>query len=99
MIQQTSLTAYLENIETLGTRQQTVLKAISTRVGICNQELAKLLGWEINRVTPRVQELRQMGYVEEAYRDLYAPTNRTVIYWKQKERKLEKNLLQFAEVE
>lgn len=98
MIQQTSMMAYLENMKTLGSRQQAVLKAISTRDGICNQELAEMLGWPINSVTGRTKELVERGYVEEAFKDVYPPTNRTVIYWKQKAR-LENSLLQFAEVE
>lgn len=98
MIQQTSMIAYLENLQNLGSRQQAVLKAISTRDAICNQEIAKLLNWEINRVTPRVLELRDAGYVEEAYRDKYEPTNRTVIYWRQVPN-YEESVMQYAEMD
>lgn len=99
MIQQTSLTAYLDNLSKLGANQQRVLKIISTRVGICDQEIAKELNWPINCVTGRRRELVEMGHIEEAYKGKYSATNRTVIFWKLKERKLENSLLQFAEVE
>jgi DNA-binding MarR family transcriptional regulator len=49
---------------------------------ICNQDIAERLGWEINRVTPRVMELREMNLVVEAYRDVNPKTNRKCIYWK-----------------
>lgn len=97
--QTTSLDAYLNNLESLGSRQQTVLKAISTKDAICNQELAKMLGWEINRVTGRVKELREMGHVQEAYRDTYEATGRTVIFWQQKPLKYEQSLMMFVEAE
>lgn len=99
MIQQTSLTTYLDNLKTLGPRQQMVLKVISTRVGICDREIMKELGWEINSITGRRKELEEMGFIEEAYEGRYVPTNRTVKFWKIKERQLENSLLQFAEVE
>ncbi len=98
-VAQTSLMTYLDNLNTLGTRQQLVLKIISTRVGICDQEIAIELGWPINCVTGRRRELVDMGHIEEAYKGKYAPTNRTVMFWKIKERKLENTLMQFAEVE
>lgn len=30
-----------------------------------NREISKVLDWEINTVTPRVNELRKMGFIEE----------------------------------
>lgn len=98
-VTQTSLMAYLDGLKTLGPRQQMVLKVISTRVGICDREIMKELGWEINSITGRRKELEKMGLIEVAYEEPYEPTNRTVKFWKIKERKLENSLLQFAEVE
>lgn len=98
-VAQTSLMTYLSNLRTLGYRQQIVLKVISTKVGICDQEIAKELGWPINTITNRRGELVDMGHVELAFEGKYAPTNRTVKFWKIKERKLENTLMQFAEVE
>lgn len=99
MIQTTSRQAYLENLDTLGDRQKTVLKVISTRDALCNQEIAEILGWPINQVTGRTNELVERGLVEEAFKDRYVKTNRTVIFWRQKAKKFEQSLMQFAEVE
>ena len=33
--------------------------------GLTNMELAEILSWSINRVTPRIGELRNLGYVRE----------------------------------
>lgn len=83
MIQQTSIQAYLNNIDKLGFKQNQVLKVISSKHAVCNQEIAEKLGWAINSVTGRTRELVEAGYVEEAYKDKYPKTNRTVIYWRQ----------------
>lgn len=98
-VTQTSLMAYLDGLKTLGQKQQSVLKVVSRYVGICDQEIAKELGWPINTITNRRGELVEKGLIEEAYEGKYGPTNRTVKFWKIKERKLENSLMQFAEVE
>ena len=33
--------------------------------GLTNMELAEMMGWSINRITPRIGELRNLGYVRE----------------------------------
>ncbi len=83
-VQSTSLLAFRDIQPGLGDRQEKVFSLLQEHRALCNQQIAKLLGWEINRVTPRVQELRDMGLVEEAYRDKYLPTNRLVIFWRLK---------------
>jgi len=55
-MQETSLDAYFsEVLPTLGERHQQVLKIF------INMELSDELDWSVNRVTPRVFELRGMG--------------------------------------
>lgn len=83
MLQQTSILAF-KNLKNMGFKQRRCYDVIERLQAACNQEIAKELGWEINRVTPRVMELREFGLVEEAYRDKYPPTNKTVIYWRVK---------------
>lgn len=63
--QQTSLFAYIEVKPTLGDKQKIVYEALKKFDHMSNQEIAEYLGWEINSITPRVLELRKMGYVRE----------------------------------
>lgn len=79
MIQRTSLDA----IPTLFDRvkRQTEVYNYLKEVGeACNTQISQELGWEINRVTPRVNELAKMGKVREHHRAL-GPTGRKVIFW------------------
>ena len=82
MYQETSKIAY-ETVK-IGKRQEEVLNILSEIEDANNQELAILLGWEINRVTPRVKELRDRGLVEESRRSICKLTGRPTIYWKVK---------------
>lgn len=63
--QQTSLFAYREITPTLGDRQKVVYEALGKFDHITNAQLSEYLGWGINRITPRVLELRKMGLVRE----------------------------------
>jgi len=78
--QQTSLLAYAQ-LEKVGVKQKMCYNAIKRLEHAANYDIAKDLGWEINRVTPRVKELREMGLVQEAYKSMHPITERTVIYW------------------
>jgi len=63
-MQETSLDAYFsEVLPTLGERHQQVLKIFmeNTSMNFTNMELSDELDWSVNRVTPRVFELRGMG--------------------------------------
>jgi hypothetical protein len=80
-MQQTSLESY-DRLKDLGMKQKACYDVINSRVAACNYDIAKALGWEINRVTPRVMELRERNLVVEAYRDINTETDRKVIYWK-----------------
>ncbi len=63
-VQKSSLEAYFrEVLPTLGERHTHVLKVFTDNptMTFTNMELAEELGWSINRVTPRVYELRGKG--------------------------------------
>lgn len=86
MIQQTSLLAFEEAKKHMNNKQLQIYQLMAKLEGkaICNQMLAAILERPINQITPRVLELRQKGAVVEAYRDIYPPTGRKVIYWRVK---------------
>jgi predicted transcriptional regulator len=80
-VQQTSILAFFA-INNLGERQRQVYQVLSDQGAACNAELSMTMGLPINQITPRVKELRDKGLVEEAYRGVWEPTNKTVIYWR-----------------
>lgn len=84
MLQATSLKTYVNEVApTLGVRQVLVLEAFEAMGGdLTNAELARALEWSINRVTPRVHELRQSGILEESQRRRCRVTGRQVHAWK-----------------
>lgn len=79
-VQPTSTVA-LASISDLGERQAAVHSAIRVLGAACNQKIANYLGIPVNQVTGRVFELRDMGLVREAYRGIWIPTGRKVIWW------------------
>ena len=84
-MQATSLEAYEEVVKTLGKRQYAVYTTIKhNSTSLTNSEIADALGWSINRVTPRVFELRKQGLVCEDRRRYCDITGRTVIAWRSK---------------
>jgi len=86
MIQETSLEAYLEVKPRLGEKQKEVYRLLknATRVGfdMTNMEIAQALKWSINRVTPRVYELRQAGLVVLSRKRKCGVTGRRAMAWK-----------------
>ena len=62
-------------------KQMTVYGAIKALSTSTNRNIAKHLGWEINRVTGRVTELVNKGMVKASGTVLDANTNRTVTVW------------------
>jgi DNA-binding MarR family transcriptional regulator len=60
----TSRQAYAKLQPKIGEKQQRVYEVIYQSDNITNNEIAQLLGWEINRVTGRVNELVKLGLVE-----------------------------------
>ncbi len=83
-VQATSLQAYDELIKSqkLGAHQLAVWAVIQEHPeGMTNLELAGLLHWPINSVTPRVFELREKGLVGEVGRRTCRLTGRQSIAW------------------
>lgn len=78
---QATSTAALASLTDLGERQAAVHAAIRALGAACNQKIADHLAIPVNQVTGRVFELRDLGLVREAYRGVWIPTGRTVIWW------------------
>lgn len=83
-IRDTSLDAYKSIKKELGKRQQQVLEVIHYYGEANNLMISKKLGIPINSITPRVNELRKMGMVIEAYKDKCPYTKRVSIYWRKR---------------
>tara|TARA_R110000824_G_scaffold181898_6_gene362769 strand:+ start:2856 stop:3173 length:318 start_codon:yes stop_codon:yes gene_type:complete len=80
-----SIESYQKLVEdnTLTKRQAEVLKCLTQELGSgTNRMIAKKLGWDINRVTGRINELRNKGLVIYSGDFYDAETNRTVNVWK-----------------
>jgi hypothetical protein len=89
--QDTSLQAYFtEVLPTLADRHRKVLEVLSTVDNATNNELKEMLGWEINRVTGRVNELafpkdkNKKPLIEIAYKRPCKITGRKAIAWRVK---------------
>ena len=88
-MQETSLDIYYTKVlPNLGERQAEVLRVFLDNpfVGWTNMETAEVLGWSINRVTPRVLELRKKRLLVLAERRLCNVTGNPAMAWKLKER-------------
>lgn len=84
-IQPTSLQAYFgEILPDLGRRQKAVLE-VFTMGSFTNAELANLLQWPINTITPRVKELRDLGLLVEDSIRKCSSTGRNAKAWKLKQ--------------
>jgi len=82
MMHQTSLQAYNEITPKLGYKQRMVYSAIAElKSPVSNAELANLLLWPINCVTPRVLELRKAGLVVYAGTRICQITGHTAMVW------------------
>ena len=82
-VQQTSLEAYDMVVDDLGRRQQEVYNVIDEYRNVCNQDIAMILCLPINSVTPRVKELRDLGFVVHDGFKLN-DNNKRVMTWKVK---------------
>ena len=80
MIQQTSLEAYIEVLKRLGRRQREILEVFK-RYGtpLSNKKVSELINQPINRITPRVLELRQKGLLQHNGNTI--ENGRTVMLW------------------
>jgi len=82
MIQPTSLDAYESIKPDLGDMQQQVYMVIKHHPNCSNHDISRILGWEINRVTPRVKELRDKNIVISWSMKIDRLTKRKVMTWK-----------------
>lgn len=85
MIQQTSLEAYKGLVKSgkINRRQVEVLDVLTGHpFPLTNHEISFLSGLPINCITPRVKELREKGYVTEAYKKADPISGRKAIAWK-----------------
>jgi len=81
VIQQTSLESYKAILPELSNKQQIVFEVIAKHPGMSNHDISRFLHLEINTVTPRVNELREMGFVDYRGDKLDRATNRNVMTW------------------
>jgi len=79
---QTSLEAYKSILSELGDKQLRVLHVFKGGQALTNMEVAEILGWSINRVTPRVLELREKSLLMEKEKRFCSITGRRVSAWK-----------------
>lgn len=84
MIQDTSLWAYARATQHLHASQKAVLDALRFFPDATNAEIARALSWPVNRVTPRMLELRAQGLVLESARRTCKATGGKAKAWKAK---------------
>src|SRR3990167_4677305 len=82
-VRNTSVQAY-HSLTDLSKRQQDVLGAIVDLQAACNMNISDYLLLPINSITPRTNELVEMGMVVESHRAINPDTKKRVIYWKVK---------------
>lgn len=62
--------------------RQKVFSAIQKLQPCTNQQIAKYLGWEINKITGRTRELVEKGLVQCAFKQPDIESGRLVNFWK-----------------
>ena|SRR5260370_459319 len=84
MIQDTSTKAYESEIRAnLGRKQAAIRRLLlGNPQGMTNAEISRAFEWTINRVTPRIFELRKMGAVQDAGKRTCRVTGRTAHVWR-----------------
>jgi|GEM_PF-4920674 len=78
----TSLLAYSEVIENLGEKQMLVFRKLRELKFASNFQLSKELRIPVNRICPRIKELRDYKIVMFYKKDICQDTNKLVTYWK-----------------
>ena len=79
--QQTSMAAYRKAQRIRGEAQAQVFRCVRTNGPMTNMEIAEALGWSINRVTPRVLELRHAGFLQKMGVKRCRITNNNCLFW------------------
>lgn len=84
-VSQTSLDAYLQLVASrkLNVNQVIILDLFKKLNGqpVSNLDVANMLGWSINRVTPRILELRKMERLMHTGYKTQLETGRRVMLW------------------
>lgn len=83
-MQKTSLEAYFKKVlPNLSRKQWEILQFFkhNPNTDFTNMEVAGHLGWSINRVTPRVLELRLLGHLVKAKRRVCLVTGNNAYSW------------------
>lgn len=81
MVRQTSIEGYNSIRGKIGQRQEEVLKTILKFGPMNNRAISEVLQRPINTVTPRVNELRKAGLVQEESRRKDPRTKVRTIWW------------------
>lgn len=81
-VQQTSIYSFINEVKpTLGERQRIVYEVLKTGNNFTNQEVADYLGFQINTVTPRMNELVKIGVVQLSEKRKCKQTGRNCCAW------------------
>lgn len=81
-VTQTSMESFKAVVPKLSEKQQVVYDTIHDNPGMSNHDIARFLHWEINTVTPRVNELRDKGVVDYGGDKVDRLTDRKVMTWR-----------------
>jgi predicted transcriptional regulator len=81
-IRATSIESFYHILENIGDRQLECLKAIRKLQPVSDRQLKDYLGWEINQVNGRRNELLKMGIILKYKEGTSEKTKRKVIFWK-----------------
>jgi hypothetical protein len=84
MIQDTSLFAHTIATHNLGRKQKEVFDCLRHFPDATNAELSARMGWPVDRIKPRVLELRKMGLILDAGKRRCKVTGGTAHAWKAK---------------
>lgn len=79
-VRSSSKEAY-QNIKNLSEKRREVYQAIKKLVECCDVDIAIYLGWPINRVTGRRNELAEFGHIESTGKKLNNHSNVAVYHW------------------
>ena len=82
-VRDTSIATYQDIQTDLPKKEQAVINAMR-RIDrpVCNAELAVILDWPINCVTPRVKSLRDKHRIVDAGKKKGPPAGRIVHFWR-----------------
>ena len=83
-INDTSLWAYARATQNLGKKQKEVLDCLRYFPDATNAEISQKLGWPVNRITPRILELRKLELVIDAGKRRCRVTGSPAHAWKAK---------------